>query len=268
MLIAQITDFHVQSGRRPVNDQFDTAAALDTCISHLNTLDPAPDVVLATGDLVNHGTDDDYGVLSEILGSLAAPLFVIPGNHDDRQALLRAFGRRSYLARCESWIQYAIGDWPVRLVALDTVVPGEVWGRLCAERLSWLDATLSEAGEAPTVVFLHHPPFATGLQHMDAMGLRDGAAGLAELVSRHRQVQAFFCGHVHRPVHTRWYGVPASIAPSTSHQVSLDLDPERLRGYVLEPPACHLHLWGSDTGLVTHSSYVGQFGGPFPFGGP
>jgi len=127
------------------------------------------------------------------------PVLVIPGNHDDRANLVRAFDDHAYLPRDGGFLQYTVDDWPVRLVALDTVVPGESGGRLCADRLAWLDARLGEAPGGPTLVFMHHPPFATGIVAMDAMGLEDPAA-LATVLRRHPHVEGITCGHIHRTI--------------------------------------------------------------------
>ena len=96
-------------------------------------------------------------------------------------------------------MQYVVEGHPVRLIALDTLVPGQVGGLLCAERLIWLAARLEEAPARPTLIFMHHPPFVTGLQAMDAMGL-EGKEELAAVIRRHPQVERLVCGHVHRPM--------------------------------------------------------------------
>ena len=75
------------------------------------------------------------------------PVFVIPGNHDSRDLLRAAFGADGYLPK-DGFLQYAIEDYPVRLVALDTHIPGEGGGELCDERLAWLDRTLAASPES------------------------------------------------------------------------------------------------------------------------
>ena len=135
---------------------------------------------------------------------------------------------------------------------------------MCAERLGWLAARLDEAPDRPTVLFMHHPPFATGIRHMDALGLA-GAEALATLVARHPQVERVLCGHLHRPIQVRWAGTVASTAPSTAHQVVLDLADDAPATFAMEPPACQLHVWRPGTGLISHTSYIGRFDGPYPF---
>jgi 3',5'-cyclic AMP phosphodiesterase CpdA len=227
-------------------------------VDHLNRLRPRPDLVLGTGDLVEGGGVDEYERLREILAPLAMPLFLVPGNHDDRGNLATVFARHAYLPRDGAFIQYTVEDWPVRLVALDTLVPGESGGRLCGERLAWLDARLAEAPGRPTLVFMHHPPFATGIAAMDGMGL-DGIAALAAVIRRHPQVERIACGHLHRTIVRRFAGTVACTSPATAHQIALDLPPATRVATVMEPPACMLHLWlERGEGLVSHVSVIGD----------
>jgi 3',5'-cyclic-AMP phosphodiesterase len=262
MLIAQITDTHI-STPDSVNDRhFRTPEHLERAVAHLNRLDPRPDVVLATGDLVERGEPQEYARLRSILDRLTMPVYVVPGNHDSREQLARAFADRGYLP-ARGFLQYTVEEWPVRLIGLDTHVPREPGGRLCAERLGWLDARLAEAPDRPTLVFMHHPPFVTGMQAMDAMGLEGGSA-LAEVVGRHPQVERVVCGHVHRAMTRRFAGTVASTSPATAHQLALVLTPARHLAVVMEPPACALHLWlGSEAGLVSHLSVIGDERPPF-----
>lgn len=265
MIIAQITDTHVTEPGRLAFGVVETAGFLARAVEHLRDLRPRPDVVLATGDLVDVGLPAEYRRLRELLAPLPMPVYLIPGNHDDREALAREFADHGYLPRT-GFVQYVVEDHAVRLIAVDTVIPGKGGGLLCEERLAWLAARLAEAPRRPTMIFMHHPPFLTGIRGMDALGLT-GAEALAEIVRRHPQVERVVCGHVHRPVQVRWAGTVASTAPSTAHQVWLDVREDGRFAFVMEPPACHIHVWRPDTGLLTHTSYIGDFGGPRAFKG-
>jgi 3',5'-cyclic AMP phosphodiesterase CpdA len=260
VLIAQISDTHVCAPGRLLNDTIDTAGFLARAVAHLNALDPRPALVLATGDLANAGQPAEYAHLRALLAPLALPVYLLPGNHDAREALVAAFPDHAYLPR-QGFLQYVVEGHPVRLLALDTLTPGEEGGRICDERRAWLAARLGEAPQRPTVVAMHHPPFATGLACMDEMGFA-GAEALAELVRRHPQVEGVLCGHLHRPIQTRWAGTIASTAPSTAHQVTLDLRDDGPLAFSMEPPACQLHLWRAGAGLVSHVSYIGAYDGP------
>src|SRR5437870_6591574 len=187
MLLCQISDLHVMAERALAYGVVDTAACLERCVRRIVALDPLPDAVIATGDLVDTPDARSYGTLREILARLPLPVYVLPGNHDERRALCAAFPDHRYLPREGEFVHYAIDEYPVRLVALDTVIPGQPEGTLCARRLQWLERCLAES-DAPTVIALHHPPFFTGIGHMDRMGL-DSSAGLADIVRRFPQVQ-------------------------------------------------------------------------------
>jgi 3',5'-cyclic AMP phosphodiesterase CpdA len=264
MLVAQITDTHIGEPGSKVDRVHRTAEHLARAVAHLNALPRRPDAVLATGDLVDLGSSAEYARLRELLAPLAAPLFVIPGNHDARPALRAAFADHRYLP-AEGFLQYTIEHLPVRFVCLDTLVPGEIGGALCAERLDWLDRRLAEQPDRPTVVVMHHPPIRTGISRMDRWGL-DGADAFGAVIARHRQVARVLCGHLHRPVTTHWQGTLVQACPATAHQIALELEGESL-ATVMEPPACLLHLWDAASGLVSHTSYIGDYGPLMPVGG-
>ena len=262
MLIAQMTDMHVKPEGVLTFGTVDTAACLARSVDHLNEL--RPDVVLVTGDLASDGRPQEYATLRQILSRLAAPAYLIPGNHDDRANLRAAFPDHRLLHEGGAFAHYVVEGWPVRLVGLDTTVPGEAGGLMCEARLAWLDAQLAAAPEAPTVIFMHHPPFRTGIGYMDALGLANSEA-MGAIIRRNKQVERILCGHVHRPVQVRWCGTLASIAPGTAHQMVLDLAPDAPSRWRLEPPAVQLHLWRADTGLISHTSTIGDFGPARPF---
>ena len=217
---------------------------------------PAP-LFTGSGTELFRGLFDYYG-----LAPLRTPILAIPGNHDAREAMREALAAEGYLP-AHGFLHYAVEQGPLRFVGLDTLVPGQGGGELGAERLAWLDATLSLRPDVPTLVLMHHPPFLTGIAHMDRIGLQ-GREGFAAVMRRHDQVEAILCGHVHRPMHARVGGRPAMISPSPAHQVALDLRPEGPSAFRLEPPGYMLHRW-QNRQLVSHTAVLGDWPGPFPF---
>ncbi len=167
----------------------------------------------------------------------------------------------------DGFVQFVLDLPPLRLIGLDSHQTGRPDGVLCDRRLDWLERTLGAAPEAPTLLFLHHPPFVTGIRHMDVQNLTVGGDRLATIVRAAPGVRAILCGHLHRPIHTVWAGVPASCVPSPAHQVDLDLTLDGAPAFVMEPPGLHLHRWTEDGGLLTHLSVIGDFGGRSPFFG-
>src|SRR5215203_5234389 len=134
MLIAQISDMHVKPPGELLYKRIDTTGFLERAVAHVMALDPKPDVVLATGDLVDGGKPEEYALLRRLLAPLPMPVYLIPGNHDARDAMRQAFPDHTYLPK-SGFLQYKIEDLPVRLIALDTLVPGKGHGALCDERL-------------------------------------------------------------------------------------------------------------------------------------
>lgn len=280
MLVAQITDTHIlaagklyHSPRRAIPADaepgwsfIDTAACLTRAISELNGLKPRPDVVVVTGDLTDHGGAEEYANLRAILAAAAMPVFVIPGNHDSREALRAAFAGDGYLP-ADGFLNYVVEDFALRIVALDSNVPGHHHGELCADRLAWLDRTLAKAPQKPTLVMLHHPPFPTGIEHMDAHALHNPAA-FADVVRRHRQIERILCGHLHRTIDHRFAGTIAGTCPSTAHQLVLDITPGAPAEFAFEPPGYQLHFWRDGVGLVSHTAVFGDWPGPYPFRAP
>ena len=259
MLIAQISDLHLRASGDPLQGRIDTIAALDDCIGHVNRLSPRPDIVLATGDLTDLALPEDYALLRRMLAKLAMPLYVIAGNHDDRDGLRAAFGDDGYLPAAGEFLHYAIEDWPLRLIGLDTLLPGEVGGGFCAGRLRWLAERLAEQPDRPTVLFMHHPPFPSGIRFLDTPPFA-GAAELADLVSRHPQVRQVLCGHTPRAIHVNWAGTCAAVAPSIVYQMNLAFEAGTGFQRIDDPPAIALYRWADAIGPVCYISLIGKAG--------
>ncbi|MEE9322471.1 MAG: phosphodiesterase [Granulosicoccus sp.] len=264
MLIAQITDPHIKAQGHLAYQKVDTEENLRRCVEHVMALSTRPDVVLMTGDLTDFGRPKEYALLRSLIVPLDMPVFVIPGNHDIREGLRKAFTDHSYLPQTGPYIQYVIDDYPFRLIGLDTTIPGKPEGVMCEERLQWLHQRLHEKPDTPTVLFMHHPPVITGIKHMDVQNCGNAEA-LGCLIEKHKQVFHILCGHLHRPVHTQWHGVTVTIAPSASHYVALELQDNAPPQFNLEPPSVQLHQWRENRTLISHLSFIGTFDGPHPF---
>lgn len=265
MLICQLTDLHVRPVGKPSNRVSETNMFTLRAFEAVAGFAPRPDVVIISGDLTECGLADEYVNLSSLIARhLPMPVFVIPGNHDRRENLRAALAHLPGVTADPVYVQYAVNDYPVRLVLLDTVVPGFGHGELRPEQLQWLDRTLAAEPQKPTVIAMHHPPFACGIAHMDRIMLRN-AADFAGVIARHHQVERIVCGHHHRPIVARVGPAIASICPSVAHQVEMSLDPQGAANFVFEPPAFQLHRWTPAEGIVSHTAYVERFPGPFPF---
>jgi 3',5'-cyclic AMP phosphodiesterase CpdA len=265
MLIAQLSDLHFLREGILAFGKLDMHAHTARCVQAVKALDPAPDAVLITGDLTHDGDLETYQDLAEMLSELDQSVFPIPGNHDDR-ALIRAVFPEIQALSPSGPVCYAIDQGPLRLIALDSAVDGKPYGELGETQRAWLSRTLNADKDRPVLVMLHHPPFKTGIGHMDWSMLRD-ADSLAEIIGEHGHVERVLCGHAHRPVQTRFAGTIAQIAPGVAHQVKLLLGEGR-GPWIMEPPAFLLHHWHEDDGLITHQVLIGDFSLEGGFGDP
>jgi 3',5'-cyclic AMP phosphodiesterase CpdA len=264
VLIAQISDLHIKRPGEKAYGIVDTAAALERCVAHLNAMKPQPDFVVISGDLVDGGSAAEYEYFKRLLAPLKAPFAAIPGNHDAREAMRAALPDQAY-AQASGAMNVRVAVRDLDLILLDSSVPKKPHGLLEPETLQWLDATLASDRARPALLFLHHPPFKTGIEHMDRQNLRN-ADELAATIGRHKRARMVASGHVHRAVLTQFAGIPATICPAPNHAVALDLDESLVPSFAVEPPAFHLHVWFGDRAeLVTHFVPVGDFAGPYPF---
>ena len=265
MLIAQLTDLHVRPHGMLANRVVDTNAMLERALKHVAALDPVPDAVIMSGDLTDMGLAEEYEILADLIRRhLKMPAYLIPGNHDRRETMKQGLSGLRGIVDDPDFIQYTVDDFPLRLVMLDSVVPGAGHGELCAARLSFLDRALAAAPKKPTVVVLHHPPITCGIAMMDKINLHTAGA-FAAVIAKHPQVERVLCGHHHRPIIARFAGTLVQVAPSVAHQVTLDLKPDAEGSLIMEPPAYLLHRWTPENGLVSHQAYVGTYPGPYPF---
>ena len=265
--IAQISDLHIKPPGQLAYGRVDTAAALTRCVATLNDFAPRPDLVVISGDFADTPTAEEYDQLKALLAPLQIPWLGIPGNHDSRVLMRAAFPQAPFPGTGALNQIHPVGD--LDIVLLDSSVHGRPHGELDAATLQWLDATLA-ASQRPALLFLHHPPFRTGIWHMDRQNLLDAGA-LGEIVARHRRVRLVAAGHVHRATLTMFAGAAATICPAPNHAVALDLAELIEPSFRVEPPAFHLHAWFPGAGfgeLVTHHVPIGRFDGPHPFFGP
>ncbi len=264
MILVQLTDLHVRPRGLPAYRVAETNMLTERALRAVRALKIQPDAIVISGDLTDNGLDTEYAVLAEMLRRIiSVPVYVIPGNHDRREKLKQGLAALPGVNDHAEFVQYTVEDLPVRLVMLDTVVPGFGHGLLCDARLEWLEATLAAKQDKPTIVVMHHPPFVCGIRHMDAINLLNADA-FAAVIARHPQVKRILCGHHHRPINAAVGHAIASIAPSVAHQVEFDLtdDPG---AWNLEPAAFQVHVALPEAGLVSHTVYVENFPGPFPF---
>lgn len=243
-LLAQISDTHVR-----VDDQGASLGQLRQALAQARAY--RADAIIITGDLANDQRAEEYAALAELLADPSAPVFVLPGNHDDRARIRAAFPEHRYLPRSGP-LSFVVEQFPLRLVAVDQTVPGETHGLFAEAHAEWLDAALAAAPLAPTLVALHHPPFPTYDRLFDRIGLHDSES-FAAIIARHRQVVRIVCGHHHRMVVGQVAHASVIVAPSTSWTYGLALhEGQKIAPITGEGPGWMLHVWSEGAGLASH----------------
>lgn len=247
VVLAQLSDFHLGADW---GDGDDPEQGLAAAVGAVLALRPGPDAVLVSGDLAEHAADAEYAAARELLAPLGGvPVHVLPGNHDDRAALRAHFPLPGAGA---DPVRYVADVGPLRLVVLDSTIPGEAHGRLDTACLDWLDAALAADRERPAAIALHHPPLLTGSPAWDALGIPDAERrALAGVLARHPHVRRIIGGHVHRPVVAELAGRPVVTVPSTYRQARLDFRADTLET-VADPAGIAVHLLLADGAFVTH----------------
>jgi 3',5'-cyclic-AMP phosphodiesterase len=249
-VLLQLSDPHVGAdwGADPV-------ARLREAVAAVAELPDRPDAVLVSGDLTDNAEVAGYEVVRELLAPLRAPVFALPGNHDERAPLRQVFALAGAAAER---VDYTADLGPLRLIVLDSTLPGRIEGGFDAAALGWLDAELAAAPEQPALLATHHPPLATGIDAWDGINVSAAdRAALAEVVSRHPQLLAIVGGHLHSPMGAALGGRPVLAAPSvylpTAPQFGRDEVPTSKPG----PGGFVLHVL-RDGELASH---VRTFGG-------
>ncbi len=251
-ILLQLSDLHLRE------DDEGPARRLEHAVSRVAELTAAPDAVLLSGDLADVPSSAAYEQAHELLASLGVPVYAIPGNHDDRDMLRTRFSPGS--GHPGEALCFAVDCGALRLVGLDSTVPGSEGGALGAERLDWLERTLSEEPSRPSLLALHHPPLLTGIRSMDAIALEvEDRVALEGLLERHPQVQSIACGHVHTTMTSGFAGRPLLICPSTNSAIRLDLRPDDDIPFALadQPLGFAMHTL-IDGRLVSHVQPLGQ----------
>jgi len=248
-VVVQLSDLHIGA----VWEEGDPAGTLQATIDRVARLSVRPDAVLLTGDLADNAAEGEYAVVRELVGQLHAPVHALPGNHDDPELVRRAF---ALPGEPGSPLQYSVDLGPLRLVLLDSTRRGADAGELDGAQLDWLDGELASSPGRPTLVALHHPPFALGIEVWDRIGLpASERAALDEIVRRHPQVRRLVAGHVHQVIVDDVGGRPALTVPSTFRQARFDLRADAIE-LTDEPPGFAVHVL-RDGALVSFVEEVG-----------
>lgn len=227
----QITDFHlVPPGEKLFG--LTPSERVSRCMEDIARWHADADFCVISGDLTNAGDASAYAWLAKKLAAFPLRTFIIPGNHDERCALMRAF---PHIGRdAKGFIQYTHETQDGVFLFLDTLKGPVSEGEYCVERRAWLKGQLERLRDRPVWIFMHHPPFDVGIPYMDRIKLEEPEA-FAEILSGHGDIRHIFFGHIHRAAYINWRGIPCTSLPGTSHQIPLNRESIGGAPYSVEP---------------------------------
>jgi 3',5'-cyclic-AMP phosphodiesterase len=238
-LLAQLSDLHLGAAWEGV----DPTPRLERAIEAVRSLPNPVDAIVVSGDLSDDGSEESYRLARELLSRFEAPVHVLPGNHDDRARLRQAF---DLPGEGDDPIDYSAEVGELRLVVLDSNVPGQDPGAFESTQLRWLDEELGRNDERLALLVMHHSPLPTGIPEWDEINLVPAEReALAAVVARHPQLRAIAAGHLHRTAASTLAGCPVLSVPSTYFQALPNFQVEDFEGEDfgnVGPPGFALHV--------------------------
>lgn len=208
--VLHITDCHLT--KEPGGELLgvNTRDSLDAVLNLIKQQHPAPDYLIATGDLAQDGSVEAYQYLQDRLNDWSCLKSWFPGNHDRRANMAAVVAATGELTKV-----HCIGAW--QFVLLDSLVEGKVHGELSAQELALLETALSQRPDLHTLVCLHHHPVSIDSQWLDNIALKNSAEFMA-IVAKHSNVKAVLWGHIHQQVDRQLGQLQLMATPSTCIQ--------------------------------------------------
>ncbi len=255
MIIAQISDSHLTATGETAEAR---CANLRACIAHINALQPAPDIVVHTGDLTHDDLASEYAMAMDIMSALKVPLYFIPGNRDDSTHMRELFGAQFPITDSSPHFCYTIKEHPVQLIALDTTSETSGLGHFCQARADFLKNALEEnrnTPDKPALIVMHHPPY-DALEAPEPYQFQFEDRAMTEkfgqIVAGHEGRVRIICGHIHRNTS----GTIGGVLGSSMTSVALDLRKGEYFGREADAVAYHVHDYSELENPVTRVEIV------------
>ncbi|NJI58725.1 phosphodiesterase [Microbacterium oxydans] len=219
-VLIHVSDPHFLAEGARLGGRYDVEANFARTLDAIKAVHPHPSAIVVTGDLADLGEPDAYrrlrNAVEPVADELDAPIIWVAGNHDERPAL------RAGLLDAEPTEDPVTGIWDLdglRLIALDTSVPGWHHGDVDQGQLSWLADALADPAPHGTLLAMHHPPLPSHLPLFDILELRHQDE-LAEVI-RGTDVRGILAGHLHYSSQGTFAGVPVSVASATCYTMNV-----------------------------------------------
>ncbi|MDO0913893.1 metallophosphoesterase [Streptomyces sp. DT2A-34] len=263
MRILHLSDTHIERTDAPDKNGVNATDSLRLMLTELRHQRDV-DAVVVTGDIADDGAVEAYTAVRELVGDFArrlgAPVFYTTGNHDERDAFGKVLGsghpEPELVLDSEASERAAVstvGGW--RLVTLDSLVPGKVYGELSRRQLDWLRGVLgqSQSSERGTVLAFHHPPISLAVSATQPhFGLRNPEE-LAEAI-RGSDVRVVLTGHYHLQLFGLLESVPVWVTPGVVSRVDLTAAPGTERA--VRGASASLVELGGATGPMFHTFHA------------
>ncbi|MDQ1076422.1 MULTISPECIES: phosphodiesterase [Microbacterium] len=221
-VLLHLSDTHLRAGGAPLYDDVDSEAYLARAVAAIEASGVRPDALVFTGDLADFGEADAYDRVRALVEPLAARLETrvvwVMGNHDDR-ATFRSHLLPGDAADATAPVDRVDEFDGLRIVTLDTSVPGAHHGEVTADQLAWLADVLSTPAPLGTILAMHHPPVPSVLDLAASVELRDQRSLAAVL--RGSDVRTILAGHLHYSTFATFAGIPVSVASATCYTQDL-----------------------------------------------
>ncbi len=259
-LIVHISDTHFLGGARDLYGTVDTDTPVRQALAQLERSGLRPDALVFTGDIADTGEPDAYRRVRALVQAsadrLGTQVVWVMGNHDKRAAFRAGLlGETETDAPADAPVDAVFDLNGLRLIALDSSVPGYHHGELTGPQLDWLADVLRTPAPHGTLLALHHPPIPTLIPLMSILELR-GQDRLAEVI-RGSDVRAVLGGHLHYAATGLFAGIPVSVAAATCYTLDASAPQGELVGRIGGQSINLVHVHDDQ---VVHSSVpLGEF---------
>jgi Icc protein len=251
--IIQLSDAHLMAEQDGALLGVKTEESFKAVLELIRQEEHHVDLILLSGDLSQDGSEASYLRLANLLQPFHAPVYYVPGNHDDLKVLAHIYP----YANVSSHKHIILKNW--QLILLNSQKPGAVEGLLAPSQLSYLQHCLQTYPEHHAIISFHHNPLSVGCEWLDKQGVKN-ANEFWQLVNMHTNVHTVLFGHVHQEFFQQTQQISCYAAPSTCIQFKRQQNNFGLEN--LPPGYRWINIYADgrlETGIKRTANYIGVF---------
>jgi 3',5'-cyclic AMP phosphodiesterase CpdA len=227
--ILHISDTHFVADNELLHGSVDSDENLRQLFRDFVKAQVKPEALVFTGDLADTGRPDAYvrlrNIVEPVAEELGAKVIWVMGNHDERTAFRAGLLDSDAGQESVDMVHDVNG---LRIIALDSTVPGKHHGEISDDQLAWLEEVLATPAPHGTLIALHHPPVPSPLEIMAMFELRDQSR--FEKVIEGTDVRGILAGHLHYSTFSTFGGAPVTVASATCYTQDLNVPQKSMRG--------------------------------------